>query len=180
MKKSLIAGAGIAALGLAVVPFAGVFADDVRTMTDTINVTIAEACTFDQASHAYTKAMTANKLETAIGTTSMKVTCNNSKGYTVNGVYTSLDGENGNKITFGEALPVAGTSTWAAQAIVTLDGGTPAAAAYLKNNSTVMTNTKQTVAAGDAAAITYQAATSNNIAKGTYTGTATYTLSKNN
>ncbi len=179
MKKSLIAGAGIAALGLAVVPFAGVFAADTTTMTDTINVTIAEACTFDAATHAYTKAMTANTAAD-IETTTMKVTCNNAKGYTVSGAYTALSGEESNKIAFGESAPVAGTSTWAASAVVTVDGGSPAAAVYLKNNATVMSNTKQTIAAGDTAAITYKAATSNNIAKGTYTGTATYTLSKNN
>ena len=177
MKKSLIAVAGIAALGLAVVPFAGVFAADITSMKDTINVTIADACTFDVASHSYTKAMTANTADT-IGATTMKVTCNNYTGYDVNGVYASLNGNGTNKITFGEAAPAAGTSTWAAQAIVTLDGGSPAAAAYLGNNGTVMSNTKQTVAAGDTAAIAYKAATSNNIAAGTYTGTATYTLMK--
>ncbi len=175
MKKSLIAGAGIAALGLAVVPFAGVFAADITTMTDTINVTVADVCTFDAASHSYTKAMTANTTAD-IDTTTMKVTCNNHTGYEVTGAYTALTGNGTNKISFGESAPTAGTSSWAASAIVTIDGGSPAAAAYLKNNGTVMSNTKQTVAAGDTAAITYKAGTSNNIAAGTYTGTATYTL----
>ena len=177
MKKSLIAGAGIAALGLAVVPFAGVFAADITTMKDTINVTIADACTFDTASHSYTKAMTANTTAD-IGTTTMKVTCNNYSGYEVTGAYSALAGNGANKISFGESAPTAGTSSWAASAIVTVDGGSPVAAAYLKNNAAVMSNSKQTIAAGDIAAITYKAATSNDIAAGTYTGTATYTLTK--
>ena len=177
MKKSLIAGAGIAALGLAVVPFAGVFAADTMSMEDTINVTIADACTFDAASHSYTKDMTANTTAD-IGTTTMKVTCNNYSGYEVTGKYTALAGNGTNKISFGESAPTAGVSSWAANAIVTVDGGSPVAAAYLKNNGAVMSNIRQTVEAGDTAVITYKAATSNNIAAGTYTGTATYTLTK--
>ena len=177
MKKSLIAGAGIAALGLAVVPFAGVFAADITSMKDTINVTIEDACTFDTASHSYTKTMTASASDT-IGTTTMKVTCNNYSGYEVTGAYSALNGNGTNKISFSESAPAAGTSSWAASAIVTIDGGSPVAAAYLKNNAVVMSNSKQTIATGDTAAITYKAATSNNIAAGTYTGTATYTLTK--
>lgn len=47
MKKSLIAGAGVAAFGLAVLPVAGVFAEatPAGTITDTLNVNIPAACT---------------------------------------------------------------------------------------------------------------------------------------
>ena len=44
MKKSLIAGAGVAALGLAVLPATGAFAAVINTMTDNIKVTVPASC----------------------------------------------------------------------------------------------------------------------------------------
>lgn len=44
MKKSLIAGAGVAALGLAVLPATGVFAAAINTLTDNIQVTVPASC----------------------------------------------------------------------------------------------------------------------------------------
>ena len=43
MKKILIAGAGVAALSLAVLPLAGVFADG-NTVVDTVSITISDSC----------------------------------------------------------------------------------------------------------------------------------------
>ena len=176
MKKSLIAGAGIVALGLAVVPFAGVFAADITTMTDTINVTVADVCTFDAASHSYTKAFTANKVDT-IGATTMKVTCNNAKGYIVKGNFTDLTGpakSSGNEtITYGaDAAVAAGDGKWNA----TVGSATSPLA---KTSATVTSKTTMSAAGGDSTTITYKAGTTDNQAAGTYTGTATYTLSKN-
>ena len=175
MKKSLIAGAGIAALGLAVVPFAGVFATDITSMKDTINVTIADACTFDTASHSYTKAMTANTTDT-IGATTMKVTCNNAKGYAVKGTFTDLTGPakaSGNEtITYGaDAAVAAGDGKWNA----TVASASPLA----KTNATVTSKNTMSAADGDSTTITYKAGTTSNQAAGTYTGTASYTLTKN-
>ncbi len=176
MKKSLIAGAGIAALGLAVVPFAGVFAADITTMTDTINVTVGEACTFDAASHPYTKPMTANKVDT-IGETTMTVVCNNAKGYSVKGTFTDLTGpakSSGNEmITYGaDAAVTAGDGKWNA----TVGSATSPLA---KDSATVTSKTTMSAADGDLTKITYKVGTTNNQAAGTYTGTATYILTKN-
>ena len=44
MKKRLIAGAGVAALGFAALPVLGVFAAT-STVTDVVEVTIDSACT---------------------------------------------------------------------------------------------------------------------------------------
>ncbi len=176
MKKSLIAGAGIAALGLAVVPFAGVFAADTTTMTDTIKVTIGSTCTFDgEATHTYTKAMEADALET-VGTTTMVVKCNNAKGYAVTGNFTDLQGpaKSGSgyeTITYADTAATAGSGTW--NAVV----GTSTIAG--KTSSTITSKTTMSAAAGDSTTITYKAGTTNNQAEGTYTGTATYTLTKN-
>ena len=47
MKKTLIAGAGVAAFGLAVLPVAGVFAANPASVVDTLTVKINESCTFE-------------------------------------------------------------------------------------------------------------------------------------
>lgn len=52
MKKSLIAGAGVAAFGLAALPMAGVFAVDPATsnsFTDELTVTLDESCTIENS-----------------------------------------------------------------------------------------------------------------------------------
>ena len=46
MKKSLIAGAGVAAFGLAVLPATGVFAQTLN-FTDQVEVTVAAGCSFE-------------------------------------------------------------------------------------------------------------------------------------
>ena len=50
MKKSLIATAGVAAFAVAAVPMAA-FADDTRTVTDTLNVSIADTCTVSTSTY---------------------------------------------------------------------------------------------------------------------------------
>ena len=47
MKKSIIAGAGVAALGFAAMPILGVFAETSGTFTDTVEVTVSRSCTFE-------------------------------------------------------------------------------------------------------------------------------------
>ena len=46
MKKSLIAGASVAALGMAALPFAGVFAQSL-TFTDVVKVAVQSGCSFE-------------------------------------------------------------------------------------------------------------------------------------
>ncbi len=176
MKKSLIAGASVAALGLAVVPFAGVFAADSRTTTDTITVTIAESCTFDGATtHMYTKAMTASTLE-AVGETTLAIKCNNAKGYSVTGTFTDLVGpakaSSGNEtIAYADTAASAGSGTW--NAFVD-SSSTPAG----KASSTITSKSTMSAATGDSVKIAYKVGTTATQAEGSYTGTASYTLTK--
>lgn len=180
MKKSLIAGAGVAAFAFAALPFAGVFATDTTTMTDVLTITVEDTCTFDAASHAYRAAMEANALNENVGTTTMNVVCNNYTGYTVTGAFADLNGNGSNKITFASTAPTAGSGTWAAYSTPTV-GGSAGTAAYLTNNGEVLKNTQQTPAGGDSASIVYKVSTTNNQAAGTYTNAnaAVYTLAKN-
>ena len=177
MKKLAILGASAA---LAAMPVVGVFATDITTMTDVLTISVEDTCTFDAASHSYSATMEANQLNENVGTTLMKVTCNNYTGYTVTGAFGDLNGNGSNKIAFASTAPTAGSGTWAAYSTPTV-GGSAGTAAYLTNGGEVIKNTQQTPAGGDSASIVYKASTTNNQAAGTYTNAsaAVYTLAKN-
>lgn len=107
MKKALIAGA--ASTVLAAMPVVGVFAADLRTHTDEINISISPVCTLstvDAGAATATDATTHNPTEAnssfagvwssdtlnatmaagtekTLGTTTFTVRCNNQKGYTL-------------------------------------------------------------------------------------------------
>lgn len=96
MKKSLIAGAGVAAFGLAVLPVAGVFAATSSSFTDTLTVNVPGGCTLednsastpgtynDRTFSATVQAGTVGYLndngEGQTSGTTMKVACNQSTG----------------------------------------------------------------------------------------------------
>ena len=66
MKKSIIAGASVLALAGAVMPMAGVFAADTRTVTDNLSVTIPDTCTVKTST--YGTGATGNQWGTQSGT----------------------------------------------------------------------------------------------------------------
>ncbi len=189
MKKSLIAGAGIAALGLAVVPFAGVFAKDgdITKMTDSFTVNVNPTCSFNTDSHAYEATMEVNSKLANSKQTTMNVKCNDTAGYQVTvtevkdldltSTVTTTDG-NGN-IPFKTAAVTAGTAGWNAYKIVgstTTYFATADLATASGVSSTVMESDKMTPTDGDSVTINYDIATSQNQAQGSYKGSITYTL----
>ncbi len=191
MKKSLIAGAGIAALGLAVVPFAGVFAADITTMTDTINVAVGEACTFDTNSNSHGASMAVDSKLTDPKKTSMNVKCNNTAGYQVTVTNTTdLDlgsttgtTEGNGSIPFTTGTVAAGTAGWNAYKTVnstTTYFATAESATASGVSNIVMESNQMTPTEGDSVDINYDIATSKNQAQGSYTGSITYTLTAKN
>ena len=178
MKKLAILGASAA---LAAMPVIGVFADDITTVTDTLTVTIAPTCTFDAGTHAYTKAMTANQIDSSFGQTVLTVTCNNAKGYTVGSQMNTLTGPakagSGNEeITYSATdLSAAGAGKYSAGYSNVINGAS-AVTGQVPQSGTLMTSNTMTPAAGDTSTVTYKVSTTTNQAAGTYTGTAVYTL----
>lgn len=88
MKKSLIAGAGVAALAVAAVPFAGVFAADGNdTTTDTVIVTIESACSLTTTGTGeYSTTLTNGGVSNDLGPTSINIKCNDAGGWMVNAI----------------------------------------------------------------------------------------------
>ncbi len=94
MKKSLIAGAGVAALAMAALPFAGVFA--ANSITDTVIVTISSSCQVGSTTSASGSGTQLGPEEVANGATkewvagtdggTIKVSCNDSTGWNIKAV----------------------------------------------------------------------------------------------
>lgn len=186
MKKKVIV-AGVASLGLAVLPMAGAFAD----LTDTLSVTINESCTFTRKAYASggvtnntshkngtggTWSTTANTdtlsatiangtLKDSLGSSQFNVVCNRATGYKVTVATTSLSTGGTSPIT------IPNNSTYSAS----VSGWSPVSGSTkLTNGSTV--NTASATTAGTAFEVSYGVGLSTSQAAGTYTGTATYSL----
>lgn len=172
MKKSLIIGA--TSLVLAATPVFGVFATtgDPAAVADDLSVTVDEICNFTRSSGngSYSKGMSASAYDNNFGNTTLKVVCNADDGYTVKAVFTALSATNGS-IPYANSTPAAGTSSWAA--LKGTSGST-----YLSNNGNVINTSTADTSAGTSQPVRYQVATADNIAQGTYQGTATYTLTQ--
>ena len=200
MKKSLIAGAGVAALGMAVFPFAGVFAaDGTLTQTDTVIVTVDSACSLatsgsslDPAS-TYTATIANGAVNNAITGSTFTVTCNDTGGWDLNAVgagtatshvnymdaSTNVDSDD---IATADGTPAASSSAWAFQlakggddaANITITTGYTAFKAVPATSTKVATGTstagKSTITA------TYGVSIDETQSAGTYTGVVQYTL----
>ena len=192
MKKLAIVGVS-AALAVAAVPFGLVSAVDITTVTDTLTVTIDPTCSFNaqqdgtapSATNGYSKTMTANGFDDSFGVTTLIVTCNNAKGYSVGSVMNTLTGPakagSGNEeITYSTTdLSAAGQGKYSA-GYSNVIGGATAVTGQVPQSGTLMTSNTMTPAAGDTSTITYKVSTTSNQAAGSYVGTAVYTLTATN
>ena len=187
MKKALIAGA--ASVALAAMPLVGVFADgDITTMTDTLNITVNPTCTFQVASghesvdESFSATMTASEVKTFTASAA-KIYCNQYNGYKVSATFTSLNGKvtgtetsNGNSITYKpNAAAAADDGKWSAA--ISGDGIT--GTIYPASGSYIIEQSANTPAAGHSFQAVYTVGAASDQAAGTYTGTATYTLTAN-
>ena len=172
MKKSIkIATLGVAALGFAAAPVLGASAADNVELKDELTITVSDNCAFTRTSGtgSYSATMTPNALNESVGTSSYKVICNNSKGYSVGAVFTGLTGDQDTPsiISYSATTPTAGSGTWTA-AKTTVSGNIAA------ENGTLMSNSGATSAAGDTETVTYKVSTTTTQAQGSYEGDATY------
>ena len=182
MKKLAIVGALAA---LAAMPAVGVFAVDGTTVTDTVQITINEACTItsDQASNTYSATMTNGQLKSDFGSTSMLIKCNDAHGWHVTAVGSGADASNktvmnatgdGTDIATGTATS-GDTSNWAMKVTGTGASGFTTFAEVPSSATDVATGSGSTATA--TISTTYQVFVSATQQADTYTGQVTYTLS---
>ena len=181
MKKIIV---GVTSLALAAVPMVGAFAD----FTDTINVTISESCTLSRKAYAsggvsnnpshkngtggtwstvantdtLSTTMSNGTVYNTLGYSQFEVACNRVGGYKVTVATTALS------IT-GASIP--NNTTYSAS----VSGWSPVSGSTkLTNGSTVNTETSPT--SGTTFEVSYGVGVSATQAAGTYSGTATYSL----
>ena len=180
MKKSLIAGAGAAALAMAALPFAGVFADTM-TITDNLSVTVSSSCTMATADGTSTT-VTGNSYSgsgapgdlvtlgtgTGVDPTEIDIQCNANNGYTLTPNFSVLtNGTAAHNITYsGSQEASAGSKTWTAYYEKNSGSATAFTTSAITGQSTMTDSFK----------FSYKVGLSNDQATGTYTGTAQYTL----
>lgn len=176
MKKSLIIGAS--SLVLAATPVFGVFAaTNPAAVTDNLSVTVDEICTFTRVTGGsgatISNSMTAGALNSNFGSNTFKAVCNAGSGYSVSAVFTALTGSVSGSITYSATTPTSGSGTWTAA-----KGGTSSTDNIAASNGVLMSKNGPDTSAGTSQQVTYKVSTQSNIAQGTYTGTAKYTLSQ--
>ena len=173
MKKSLIIGAS--SLVLAAAPAISAFAasSNPAAVVDNLSVTVDEICTFTRNSGGsgatISNTMTAGALNASFGSNTFKAVCNAGSGYSVAAVFTALSGSVSGSIAYSATTPTAGSGTWTA----TVSGSNIAA-----SGGKLMNTSAPDTSAGTSATVTYKVSTQSDIAQGTYTGTATYTLTQ--
>lgn len=147
------------------------------TVTDGMSITVGVTCTFDASAHTYSTSLGLSGVNNNIGTTAMKVTCNKHNGYSVKGVMTALTNSSATSNTIPyytgtgsgkTGTPAAGTSVWAVY--------NNTDSAYILSSSTSAFWTATANTSGTTKNLVYRASTSAWLPTGTYTGTATYTL----
>ena len=196
MKKSLIAGAGVAALAMAAVPFVGVSAD----VIDTVQIQISSSCSVASESGSggsTTNLMTATMVnsdehEFATGGDddggSIYVTCNAAGGWNITaqgysgdtaGTTTMVPSGSGTAIpTAAEAGISAGTSAWGFKVVDAGAGATISTSTYTAVPSNATRVAYKTGAISNGALETaYKVSTSDTQAADTYTGKVKYVVS---
>ena len=173
MKKSLIIGAS--SLVLAAAPAISAFAANPSAVVDNLSVTVDEICTFERTTGngSYTQSMAANALKTDFCTSTFKAICNGGSGYSVAAVFTALTGSVSGSITYSATTPTAGSGTWTAA-----KGAASSTTNLAASGAKLIDKSGPDTSAGTSQQVSYKVSTQNNIAQGTYTGTATYTLTQ--
>lgn len=185
MKKLAIAGASMV---LAAMPVLGVFAEDDRTVTDTINVTVSPSCTFkaggDNVAYSATGTNASgvvNPVNNSSNVHEFTVFCNNNIGYTVAAEATALSATGITDVfAYKATLPSSVDGAWHAQfAQATANPGNTLTIAQLEDggaSKTIVSSNQASAAIGESWTATYTAYIGTETPAGTYTGTIAYTL----
>ena len=190
MKKLAIAGASVAALAGVVAPVAGVFADDIKNIEDTITVSIDPTCSFGtnsgaaSASNESYSATVLNGAEAAFndsGVHNFYVVCNDTEGYTVSATPTALTGllpatGTKNSIPYTTTYSASGTAGMWTATVASSDSHNPTVVTPVPAAGGVIVTDGKT--AGTAFAVTYKAYVGTETPADTYTGTMTYVLAE--
>ncbi len=148
-------------------------ATDPAAITDNLSVNVEEICSFSRSSGSgsIAKTMTANKGATGMGGSTFTAICNSNGGYSVKAVFTSLTSAS-SSASFDYANPTKGYNRYSAYL------GNSSSTTRVASNGNIMDTTVADDENGTVQEIYYKCSTANDVPAGTYTGTATYTLTQ--
>lgn len=198
MKKTLIATAGVAAFAAAVVP-AAVFADSTGgPFTDTIDVTIDNACTFSRgatphadgdgtpANGAWGTDTSADKLsgnlaaggiDSNFGSSNFNVVCNNHNGWKVTAAAIALTGLTTTSENIPLGTPAADTAAWNYTSSST-DSAITGTGTFSTASQIVAQSAVTTPTAGRNFSVSYAVSVDHELSAQTYEGKIVYTFAQ--
>ncbi len=205
-RNLLIFTTSLVALGLAALPVAGVFAaSSGGPFTDTLSVTISNACTFARGSTAHAKGTTGGTSATDtgtwsddtlsgtiaagtawsdFGTSNFNVVCNNAEGWKVTASSTtSFELVGGTTTSEKIGLGTVGddTAAWSYTPSTSdsdVTAGTANGAKASTPDYVVAQSTKTTTASGRDFSVKYGVSVNHTLSDQSYTGTITYTFAQ--
>lgn len=180
-KTKIIAGVGVAALAVAIVPAAASYAAD-TSQNATYSVTISETLSLGYTAATNTATVANGSYNTEITGGTLTAITNYSGGYTL----TVKDADTNNALTGTSGSISAGTtldgsvSNWALKASGTNAVATDWFAVPVSTGTavTVAQSSAPTSATGTTTTITYGVGVASNQAAGTYSDTVVYTIAK--
>ena len=150
-------------------------ASDPAAVVDTLTVTVDEICTLTRTAGTgtYTASMQPNKTNMALGTSEFTAVCNSPSGYQVVAAFTALTGSINGSIPYAASKPTTSTKKWTAVK------GESSSTTYLATSGAKLMDTDgPDTSEGTVQKVSYKVSTGAGLANGTYTGTATYTLTQ--
>ena len=150
-------------------------ASDPAAVVDTLTVTVDEICTLTRTAGTgtYTASMQPNKTNMALGTSEFTAVCNSANGYQVVAVFTALTGSVNGSIPYAASKPTTSTKRWTAVL------GPSSSTQYMATSGAKLMDTDgPDTSEGTVQEVSYKVSTGNGLSAGTYTGTATYTLTQ--
>ncbi|MBQ6487157.1 hypothetical protein IJI89_01865 [Candidatus Saccharibacteria bacterium] len=172
MSKKIL---GVSVVSLSILMLSGnvLAASDPAAVVDTLNVTVEEICTFSRTSGtgSISKAMTANKGATGMGGSTFTAICNAGSGYSVAATFTTLSGGSGSA-TFAYSSPSKGYNRYSAYL------GGSSSTTRVTSGGNIIDTSEADDSTGTSQEIYYKCSTASDVPYGTYTGTATYTLTQ--
>ena len=150
-------------------------ASDPAAVVDTLTVTVDEVCTFTRTAGAgtYTASMQPNKTNMTLGTSEFTAVCYSPSGYQVVAAFTALTGSVNGSIPYYKGKPTTSTKRWTAVL------GPSSSTDYMATSGAKLMDTDgPDTSEGTVQEVSYKVSTGNGLSAGTYTGTATYTLTQ--
>ena len=172
MSKKILS-VSVVSLSILLLSGNAIAASDPVAVVDNLSVNVEEICTFSRTvgSGSIAKAMTANKGATGMGGSTFTAICNSNGGYSVKAVFTSLTSAS-SSASFDYANPTKGYNRYSAYL------GNSSSTTRVASNGNIMDTSEADGEDGTTQQIYYKCSTANDIPAGTYTGTATYTLTQ--